>query len=221
MGTAPKAMASPAAAITTSLGRKTAPSRRRPQPIFRDGVEKEASKLCVRHARRKKKQESSSSVGFEEGQGFRTGEKRAMAVQPEAAAGSFPRLMCSRCGTSRTPMWRSGPAGPKTLCNACGIRYRKMRRSGGPSSCTAAIAADVLQRKQEAAAAAATEEEEVEVESSEQGKKPRKRLRRRREVLWMLLREGRRFSSRCGEEEAEAAMLLMAISSGLFVHTSQ
>ncbi|XP_014495606.1 GATA transcription factor 16 [Vigna radiata var. radiata] len=32
---------------------------------------------------------------------------------------------CADCKTTKTPLWRGGPAGPKTLCNACGIRYRK------------------------------------------------------------------------------------------------
>ncbi|KAL1212775.1 GATA transcription factor 23 [Cardamine amara subsp. amara] len=36
---------------------------------------------------------------------------------------------CSDCKTTKTPMWRGGPAGPKSLCNACGIRLRKQRRS--------------------------------------------------------------------------------------------
>ncbi|KAM6597829.1 GATA transcription factor 17 [Cannabis sativa] len=36
---------------------------------------------------------------------------------------------CSDCRTTRTPLWRSGPAGPKSLCNACGIRYRKKMAS--------------------------------------------------------------------------------------------
>ncbi|CAA7024746.1 unnamed protein product [Microthlaspi erraticum] len=36
---------------------------------------------------------------------------------------------CSVCKTTKTPMWRGGPAGPKSLCNACGIRLRKQRRS--------------------------------------------------------------------------------------------
>ncbi|KAK6913732.1 Zinc finger, GATA-type [Dillenia turbinata] len=36
---------------------------------------------------------------------------------------------CADCGTSKTPLWRSGPAGPKSLCNACGIRSRKKRRN--------------------------------------------------------------------------------------------
>ncbi|EFH41984.1 hypothetical protein ARALYDRAFT_917909 [Arabidopsis lyrata subsp. lyrata] len=35
---------------------------------------------------------------------------------------------CADCGTSKTPLWRGGPAGPKSLCNACGIRNRKKRR---------------------------------------------------------------------------------------------
>ncbi|KAM3338165.1 hypothetical protein P3S68_031382 [Capsicum galapagoense] len=36
---------------------------------------------------------------------------------------------CVDCGTTRTPLWRIGPAGPKSLCNACGIRSRKKRRA--------------------------------------------------------------------------------------------
>ncbi|XP_030947601.1 GATA transcription factor 15-like [Quercus lobata] len=36
---------------------------------------------------------------------------------------------CTDCHTTRTPLWRGGPAGPRSLCNACGIRYRKKRRA--------------------------------------------------------------------------------------------
>ncbi|XP_004508168.1 GATA transcription factor 15-like [Cicer arietinum] len=36
---------------------------------------------------------------------------------------------CADCGTSKTPLWRGGPAGPKSLCNACGIRSRKKKRA--------------------------------------------------------------------------------------------
>ncbi|GER44314.1 GATA transcription factor 16 [Striga asiatica] len=35
---------------------------------------------------------------------------------------------CSGCHTTKTPLWRGGPAGPKSLCNACGIKYNKKRR---------------------------------------------------------------------------------------------
>ncbi|GLJ09232.1 hypothetical protein SUGI_0104290 [Cryptomeria japonica] len=31
---------------------------------------------------------------------------------------------CMHCATHKTPQWRQGPMGPKTLCNACGVRYR-------------------------------------------------------------------------------------------------
>jgi hypothetical protein len=27
-----------------------------------------------------------------------------------------------------TPVWRAGPAGPKTLCNACGVRFMKIAK---------------------------------------------------------------------------------------------
>lgn len=35
--------------------------------------------------------------------------------------------ICSHCGVTKTPQWREGPNGPKTLCNACGVRYRSGR----------------------------------------------------------------------------------------------
>lgn len=41
---------------------------------------------------------------------------------------------CTACGTQTTPVWRAGPAGPKTLCNACGVRYMKVARGGGVGS---------------------------------------------------------------------------------------
>lgn len=37
--------------------------------------------------------------------------------------------VCADCNTTKTPLWRSGPIGPKSLCNACGIRQRKARRA--------------------------------------------------------------------------------------------
>eukprot|EP00252_Welwitschia_mirabilis_P011264 TRINITY_DN25352_c0_g1_i1.p1 TRINITY_DN25352_c0_g1~~TRINITY_DN25352_c0_g1_i1.p1 ORF type:complete len:190 (-),score=4.93 TRINITY_DN25352_c0_g1_i1:298-867(-) len=33
---------------------------------------------------------------------------------------------CAICKTEKTPLWRNGPNGPKSLCNACGIRYKKL-----------------------------------------------------------------------------------------------
>lgn len=34
---------------------------------------------------------------------------------------------CTHCEITKTPQWREGPMGPKTLCNACGVRYRSGR----------------------------------------------------------------------------------------------
>ncbi|KAE8680931.1 GATA transcription factor 12 [Hibiscus syriacus] len=34
---------------------------------------------------------------------------------------------CLHCATVKTPQWRTGPMGPKTLCNACGVRYKSGR----------------------------------------------------------------------------------------------
>ncbi|KAI4302327.1 hypothetical protein MLD38_038085 [Melastoma candidum] len=34
---------------------------------------------------------------------------------------------CIHCEITKTPQWRAGPMGPKTLCNACGVRYKSGR----------------------------------------------------------------------------------------------
>ncbi|KAJ4851095.1 hypothetical protein Tsubulata_016174 [Turnera subulata] len=59
--------------------------------------------------------------------------KKPKRKQPagDAAAngggGSQPPRRCSHCGVQKTPQWRTGPLGPKTLCNACGVRYKSGR----------------------------------------------------------------------------------------------
>lgn len=39
----------------------------------------------------------------------------------------MPSRKCMHCATTKTPQWRTGPLGPKTLCNACGVRYKSGR----------------------------------------------------------------------------------------------
>jgi hypothetical protein len=34
---------------------------------------------------------------------------------------------CEYCKDTHTPMWRSGPSGPRTLCNKCGVKWRAGR----------------------------------------------------------------------------------------------
>ncbi|XP_021739003.1 putative GATA transcription factor 22 [Chenopodium quinoa] len=50
--------------------------------------------------------------------------------------------VCSDCHTTTTPLWRSGPQGPKSLCNACGIRQRKARRAAMAAAAAAGFGND-------------------------------------------------------------------------------
>ncbi|KAK6937321.1 Zinc finger, GATA-type [Dillenia turbinata] len=50
-------------------------------------------------------------------------------VPEETATVSTSQKSCVDCHTTSTPLWRGGPAGPRSLCNACGIRYTKKRRA--------------------------------------------------------------------------------------------
>ncbi|KAL9378611.1 hypothetical protein Peur_029946 [Populus x canadensis] len=56
--------------------------------------------------------------------------KKVKKPADEAAAkgcGSNSSRRCSHCGVQKTPQWRAGPNGSKTLCNACGVRYKSGR----------------------------------------------------------------------------------------------
>ncbi|KAJ0797204.1 putative transcription factor C2C2-GATA family [Helianthus annuus] len=57
-------------------------------------------------------------------------DKRSVEEKAESPlASSNQTKCCTDCQTTTTPLWRGGPAGPKSLCNACGIKYNKKRRS--------------------------------------------------------------------------------------------
>lgn len=90
--------------------------------------------------------------------------------------------ICTDCKTTKTPLWRTGPDGPKSLCNACGIR-RKRKGRGGLGF----------------------------VGVGQNAEKKGKEMKEK--VLYLL---ERKFA---GVEEAEAAVLLMALSCGLSLHT--
>ncbi|KAJ6833767.1 putative GATA transcription factor 6 [Iris pallida] len=49
------------------------------------------------------------------------------AYTSAAAAGGGAERRCSHCGVNKTPQWRAGPMGAKTLCNACGVRFKSGR----------------------------------------------------------------------------------------------
>ncbi|CAD5180611.1 GATA transcription factor 16-like [Musa acuminata AAA Group] len=112
------------------------------------------------------------------------------AGSADPSSSDCPTKSCAVCRTTRTPLWRAGPSGPKSLCNACGIRYRKNRRVAAPGS----------------------KKEKIEVGAP---------LKLRMLGLWehrsTIQKQSRRMGwrrSMLGEEE-EAAVLLMALSSGL------
>lgn len=47
--------------------------------------------------------------------------------KPEAQEEGQLQRRCSHCQVQKTPQWRTGPMGAKTLCNACGVRYKSGR----------------------------------------------------------------------------------------------
>ncbi|KAG6415239.1 hypothetical protein SASPL_122645 [Salvia splendens] len=108
-----------------------------------------------------------------------------------------PLKTCSDCHTSRTPLWRGGPAGPKSLCNACGIKYNKKRRqllgldSGKPNK-----------KKKRTSVVRSNEVREI------------LKMRFKREIV--LQRSGKLMNKL--REEERAAILLMALSCGSSVY---
>nr|GLL26275.1 GATA transcription factor 5-like [Ipomoea trifida] len=52
--------------------------------------------------------------------------KKQKKKPTQTAAAGQPRR-CSHCGVQKTPQWRAGPLGAKTLCNACGVRFKSGR----------------------------------------------------------------------------------------------
>ncbi|XP_047058430.1 GATA transcription factor 16-like [Lolium rigidum] len=143
------------------------------------------------------------------------------AADAEEYTASGEPKACTDCYTTKTPLWRGGPTGPKSLCNACGIRYRKRRRVAmgldpeakrkpkrDEAAATAAAAAEAAQENEEDGdgkpSAAETKTQTVELHMVGFAKdavlKQRRRMRRKPSCL--------------GEEE-RAAILLMALSSGV------
>ncbi|CAN1122127.1 GATA transcription factor 5, partial [Linum perenne] len=57
------------------------------------------------------------------------GAKKPKKRRPSMEGGNNPPppRRCSHCGVQKTPQWRSGPLGAKTLCNACGVRFKSGR----------------------------------------------------------------------------------------------
>ncbi|ESQ44026.1 hypothetical protein EUTSA_v10006202mg [Eutrema salsugineum] len=56
----------------------------------------------------------------------KTKPNKKFEAEPMAADGGGARR-CTHCASEKTPQWRTGPLGPKTLCNACGVRFKSGR----------------------------------------------------------------------------------------------
>ncbi|MFS8010448.1 putative transcription factor C2C2-GATA family [Helianthus anomalus] len=53
--------------------------------------------------------------------------KRVAVMGGSAGTSQLQIRRCSHCLVQKTPQWRAGPLGPKTLCNACGVRFKSGR----------------------------------------------------------------------------------------------
>ncbi|KAL4297979.1 hypothetical protein GQ457_12G022470 [Hibiscus cannabinus] len=131
-----------------------------------------------------------------------------------------PIRVCADCNTTKTPLWRSGPRGPKSLCNACGIRQRKARRAMAASAAASngtVVAAETttgkkskVQNKTKRSSKGCVSKLKNKLNSQSQG---RKKLCF--EDLRVILSKNSAFHRVFPQDEKEAAILLMALSYGL------
>ncbi|XAR67167.1 hypothetical protein NMG60_11013628 [Bertholletia excelsa] len=131
-----------------------------------------------------------------------------------------PIRVCSDCNTTKTPLWRSGPRGPKSLCNACGIRQRKARRA--MAAAAAAAGGTVLMA--ETPVPVKTKVQIKDKRPSQLKKQPKlaalshnngRKTRPSFEDFLLNLSKNLPFYQVFPQDEKEAAILLMALSCGL------
>ncbi|WOG81407.1 hypothetical protein DCAR_0100554 [Daucus carota subsp. sativus] len=65
--------------------------------------------------------------GKKMGKGVIMGKKKEVFDNGGGSMSGGDGRKCLHCLTDKTPQWRTGPMGPKTLCNACGVRYKSGR----------------------------------------------------------------------------------------------
>ncbi|GLT47821.1 hypothetical protein SLA2020_214830 [Shorea laevis] len=131
--------------------------------------------------------------------------------------------VCADCNTTKTPLWRSGPRGPKSLCNACGIRQRKARRAMAAAAAAAAVANGTVVAAETTSTKSKLQHKDK--RSSNGFKKKCKRMispanqgRKKlcfEELSIILSQKYSAFHGVFPQDEKEAAILLMALSYGL------
>ncbi|KAE8705885.1 angio-associated migratory cell protein-like [Hibiscus syriacus] len=134
-----------------------------------------------------------------------------------------PIRVCADCNTIKTPLWRSGPRGPKSLCNACGIRQRKARRAMaaaangtivGAETTTSAKSSKVKTKAKRTSIGRMAKLKNTKMcKLSSQSQGRRKKLCF--EDLRVILSKNSAFHRVFPQDEKEAAILLMALSYGL------
>ncbi|EOA16889.1 hypothetical protein CARUB_v10005113mg [Capsella rubella] len=141
--------------------------------------------------------------------------------------------ICSDCNTTKTPLWRSGPRGPKSLCNACGIRQRKARRAAATATATASaisnISPPLLKKKMQNKNKRSNEFHNLSSPSAKRVIPVKETTSARDSVLSsssssdkfyfddlaILLSKSSAYQQVFPQDEKEAAILLMALSYGM------
>ncbi|KAE8700327.1 GATA transcription factor 23 [Hibiscus syriacus] len=128
--------------------------------------------------------------------------------------------VCADCSTTKTPLWRSGPRGPKSLCNACGIRQRKARRTMASAAANDTVVAaetrtkqsmeNKVQRKKKRSSDDCVPRSKRKLNSQSQSRK-----KPCFEDLRIMLSKNSAFHGVFPQDEEEAAIMLMALSYGL------
>ncbi|KAK5824718.1 GATA transcription factor 21-like [Gossypium arboreum] len=136
-----------------------------------------------------------------------------------------PSRVCADCNTTKTPLWRSGPRGPKSLCNACGIRQRKARRAMAAAAAATASNGTIVAtetttsmknkvqnkaKRSSNGCVATLKNKKCKLSSQSQG-----RNKLCFEDLRIILSKSSAFHGVFPQDEKEAAILLMALSYGL------
>ncbi|GMI92695.1 cytokinin-responsive gata factor 1, GATA TRANSCRIPTION FACTOR 22, GNC-LIKE [Hibiscus trionum] len=131
--------------------------------------------------------------------------------------------VCADCNTTKTPLWRSGPRGPKSLCNACGIRQRKARRAMAAAAATGtAVFAETtttasMKSKVQHKAKRSSDGRVPHFKNKRCKLNPQSQSRKKLcfEDLRIILSKNSAFHRVFPQDEKEAAILLMALSYGL------
>ncbi|CAL0325537.1 unnamed protein product [Lupinus luteus] len=173
-------------------------------------------------------QTTASYVGGSSTQKFEDQKQPLSPLGTDNSSNNYPNnsnntvRVCADCHTTKTPLWRSGPRGPKSLCNACGIRQRKARRAMAAAAAASENGTIVVAAPEKSVKG---KEKKSKVEYAPQQMKKKRKLiakplsqsrnKSSFEDLTLRLSKNVAFKQVFPQDEREAAILLMALSYGL------